>query len=200
MRLRVPALTVLVVFTLGGCSVLPRPASPPRYHDFGPATVPASTLSAPIGLGGVSAPPWLEGDTIWYRFLKRDPTRLRAYAENRWLAPPPRLLAQAMREHLHASDRPRYRLRLHLVRFEQDFTSLTRATVVVRIHAMLLDRAGLVWAQKLFQLSGPTTPDVSGAVDGLSALGEQAAKEISAWAAACTGSGGSVPLSVCGGS
>ncbi len=194
MRLRASALPLLMVFTLSGCSVLPRPAPPPRYHDFGPLAVPAATLSAPIDLAGVSAPPWLEGDAIWYRFLERNPTRLREYAENRWLAPPPRLFAQAMREYLHASDRPRYRLRLRLARFEQDFTGLTRARNVVLVHATLLDRAGLMRAQKWFQLSAPAAADVSGAVDGLSALGERAAKKISAWAAACTGSGGSASL------
>jgi len=198
MHLRVPALSLLIVSALGGCSVLPRPSPSPRYHDFGPIPASATTLRAPIGLEGVTAPPWLDGDTIWYRFLDRDPTRLRAYAENRWIAPPSRLFAQAVQERLRAIGRPRYRLRLRVVRFEQDFTSLTRATVMVRIHAVLLDRAGRVSAERFFQMSAPAAPDVGGAVDGLSALGEQTAREISAWAAQCTDSAGAPRLSACG--
>lgn len=200
MRLEVSTLSLLVVFTLGGCSVLPRPAPPPRYHDFGPVTTVAATLSNPIALHGVTAPAWLESNAIWYRFLNRDPTRLRAYAENRWIEPPSQLLARAVQERLRADGRARYRLRLRVVRFEQDFAGPTRATVLLRVRAVLLSRGDLVLAQRFFQLSAPTVPDVSGAVHGLAALGERAAKEISAWAAACTDSAGSVPLPGCGGS
>ena len=199
MQLRITALSLLVVFTLGGCSVLPRPTPSPRYHDFGPVVPPPATFRASIDIEGVTAPTWLERDAIWYRFLDHDPTRLRAYAENRWIAPPGTLIAQAVRDRLLDHGSPRYRLRLRLTRFEQDFPSLTRATVVVRIRATLLDRAGRVWAQKWFQLSAPTTPDVSGAVNGLSTLGEQSAKEITAWAVQCTSSAGSEPRPACGG-
>lgn len=200
MRLRIAAPPFLIFFALGGCSVLPRPTPPSRYHDFGPATAYATTPRVSVGLAGVEAPAWLNGDAIWYRFLNRDPTRLRAYAENRWIAPPPGLEAEAVRERLPAAVRPRYRLQLRVERFEQDFFGLTRADVVVRVRAVLLDPGGVVTAERIFALSAPAAPDVGGAADGLSALGERAAQEISAWAAQCTRSGGSTPLSECGGS
>lgn len=174
---------------------MPKRAAAPRYHDFGPVTLDSTLPRVPVALRDIDAPSWLNGDAIFYRFVNDEPTRLRAYADNRWIAPPAQLLEQAVRERLSADLRPRYWLELRLERFEQDFDAADRSRVVIRVRAVLVELDGTVAAQRIFQRSAKSSPDVRGAIHGLSYLGETAARSIRDWAASQADAGAAAATS-----
>jgi cholesterol transport system auxiliary component len=88
--------TVMLALVSVSCSVLPERPAPPGVHDFGPlvATTPVATHA--WSGATVAAPDWLRDAKLRYRLLYRQPTRVQFYALDRWVAPPPDLLAQAL--------------------------------------------------------------------------------------------------------
>lgn len=173
---------------LSGCSVLPAHAPSLGEHDFGPPPTEAP-LPATLALVEVSAPAWLDSGEIHYR-MADDPTRLRAYATQRWIAPPSRLLAQRLRERLAVTGTRPYALRVRLMRFEQDFAADGSTRAVIRLQARITAADGAIVASRDFDASTPAAPDVGGAVTGLSALARQTATAVLNWAASVTTGGG----------
>lgn len=177
-------LCTLAAALLAGCSLLPKPPPPPVLHDFGPATsVPAASIVPAEAM--VSAPAWLDGSAIYYRLLFSDPTQLRAYANNRWLAPPAELLQARLQTAFAGGHAGGYRLRVNLLDFEQEFASAQSAQVSVRAVAELQSLAsGATVAQHLFAVSVPASPDVQGAVLGASRAADGLLVQIEQWAQA----------------
>ena len=176
-----PALGALALLALGGCSLLPPHAQPPRYEDFGPPASARTPAGPALRLRAVNAPPWLDTGAIDYRFLTNHPHQLRAYAQHRWIAPPSVLLAQSLRERL--PEGPAHRaLRVRLLRFEQDFETARRARALIALRATVTDPQDRWSASRRFVLSLPTAPTVTGAVAGLSAAARRASAAIVAWA------------------
>lgn len=176
-----PALGTLALLALGGCSLLPPHAQPPRYEDFGPPAFERSPAGPPLRLRGVDTPAWLDTGAIDYRFLTNHPHQLRAYAQHRWIAPPSALLAQSLRERLPGGAARRV-LRVRLLRFEQDFETARRARALIALRATVTDPQDRWSASRAFVLSLPTAPNVTGAVTGLSAAALRASAAIVAWA------------------
>ncbi len=172
----------LALAGLVGCSVFP--ARPPErlvLHDFGPAHSPQKR-GVPVFIH-VRAPSWLAGTRIPYRLLYRDPTAVRVYADNRWLASPGALLKARIRQHLGmgpyagAPQRTLLRLVLHIARFGQSFRTPERAAVHLTVRMRLYRVAtGALLGSKTLALHASCAPNVSGAVTGLSALGRKAAR------------------------
>lgn len=168
-----------VLLALGGCSVLPPRVPPPTYHDFGlQHGVPSTKM--PMALGDATAPRWLDTGKILYR-PAHDSTALRAYATQRWIAPPADLLAQYFHERLKVSSASGCRIDLQLNRFEQDFQSADSARALMSVRANAVDSSGQFLASHEFVLSMPTTPDVEGAVRGLSVLARHAVIAVLDW-------------------
>lgn len=180
---RLPA--ALLVLALSGCSVLPPHATLPQYHDFGPSAG-VLPVRASVSVREVSAPAWIDNGDIQYRFLASAPTRLHAYATQRWIAPPSRLLAQWLRERLAPIDAPRYELSVELNRFEQDFDAAGSARAAIEVRVRISAADGTFVAARDFQDTVPTTPDVTGAVAGLAMLARHTSQNIADWAAAAT--------------
>lgn len=157
-------LWVLIAALLAGCSILPKPAPSPALHDFGPpASAPAAAVSVEAS---VSAPGWLDDTAIYYRLMYTDPTQLRSYADNRWLAPPAALL-QARLRGIFANGSPHYRLEVQLLDFEQVFDSAQSAHISLRAQASLRDMSnGTTVGEQIFTVTQSTSPDVQGAVSG----------------------------------
>ncbi|MGC8522513.1 MAG: ABC-type transport auxiliary lipoprotein family protein [Steroidobacteraceae bacterium] len=175
------ALGALALLALGGCSLLPPHAQPPRYEDFGPPAIARPPAGPALRLRGVEAPAWLDTGAIDYRFLTHHPHQLRAYAQHRWIAPPSALLAQSLRERLPGGAARRV-LRVRLLRFEQDFESARRARALIALRATVTELQGRWSASRQFVLSVPAAPNVTGAVAGLSAAARRASAAIVAWA------------------
>ncbi|MDE2149234.1 MAG: membrane integrity-associated transporter subunit PqiC [Gammaproteobacteria bacterium] len=181
MPIRARGFASIALLALSACSLAPPHAQSPQYHDFGPPVAARAQTGASVGLREVTAPAWLDSGAIHYRLLADDPTRLRAYARQRWIAPPAELLAQNLREQLPAEGRPRYWLQLRLARFEQDFDGTAQSHAVIEVQALLLDADGAVRASRNFRFSAESPPNVDGAIAGLSALANQASQAIAAW-------------------
>ncbi|MDE2069843.1 MAG: membrane integrity-associated transporter subunit PqiC [Gammaproteobacteria bacterium] len=174
-------LCALAAALLAGCSLLPKPPLPPVLHDFGPATsAPAATV-VPAETT-VSAPAWLDGSEIYYRLIFSDPTQLRAYADNRWLAPPAELLQARLQAAFAGGRAGGYRLHVNLLDFEQEFASAQSAHVSVRAVVELQSlSSGATVAQHLFAVSVPVSPDVQGAVQGASRAADELLAQLVQW-------------------
>ncbi|WP_024300277.1 ABC-type transport auxiliary lipoprotein family protein [Methylomicrobium lacus] len=154
----------------------------PALHDFGVGNaLPASGLqqsaSAEIK---VSAPRWLSDNRIRYRLLYDQPTRVRFYNLDQWIAPPPELLK------LHfAAGRldPNYSLVIQLLNFEQQFETPGSASVLLRFSADAFAVGGKdkLGAQEFVIRSGKVGPDAQGAVRGFAESAGQASQQVQAW-------------------
>ncbi|MCU0734742.1 MAG: PqiC family protein [Methylotetracoccus sp.] len=166
---------------LAGCQVLPARPPLPALHDFGPAP-PSAGEAPPWSAVSVDAPEWLQDPMICYRLLYAQPTQVRFYALDRWVASPPDLLA-----HRWASSRAAegYELKIELQGFEQVFERPDQSSVSLRFHAEAVDPVrGHSVAERVFRLSQPTrSANAAGAVEAFSRLVSQAAAQVSDWMA-----------------
>jgi cholesterol transport system auxiliary component len=161
---------LMLLLAVPACSVLPERAPQPALHDFGAAVAAAP---APWSSIEVDAPDWLQTDRLQYRLLYANPTELRAYALDRWIAPPPALLEQRLKAERNGSG---YRLRIELQAFEQVFDRSGSSHVTIRF------RAETPTADKTFQLDQPTaSPDAAGAVTAFAQLVERTVAVLRAW-------------------
>jgi cholesterol transport system auxiliary component len=179
---------------LCACGALPEPPALPALHDFGP---PPAARDAPgasaIVVDAVTAPSWLAGSPIHYRLLYDEPTRLRAYAQNVWVAPPAEMLRQRLQvafDRSGAQAAPARRLRVRLLDFEQEFSSPSSAGVRLRALARLHAADDALLAQRLFSVRVATSPDVQGALAGSSQAAEELLAQIVQWS---EGQGASKP-------
>ena len=192
---------------LAGCTLVPERPGQPARHDFGPASplpATAAVLPAPVAIGTVAAPDWLNSPALAYRLLWETPGRLRAYASTGWAAPPSALLAERLRERaaarggsarVHAVEgaAPAALLRVDLTEFAQWFDAPDQARAVVRVRASLLSaltRAPI--AQRAFSSERPcATPDAPGAVSALIVASQQVVDDLLDWAAQTLAQGAS---------
>ena len=181
-------LALATALLISACSILPPPAAQPQLHDFGQLPSTKGGGAGQARVDRVVAPVWIDDGAIHYRLSYSDPTVLRSYADHRWVAQPSDMLRlrlqYLLQDKSNDTQRLGYSVSLELIEFEQDFSSAKQADV--RLVAQVTLRGapdGKVLGQKQFQLSDQSTPDVSGAVAGLSKLAEQAAEQITAWCA-----------------
>jgi cholesterol transport system auxiliary component len=125
-----------LILAVSSCSILPK-AQPSAVHDLGylnsntPSEITTLTQQSPIS---VEAPKWLSDNRIRYRLLYADPTQVRFYSLDRWIAPPPELFEQL----LNASGKQwAHPLSIRLDAFEQQFDSPGRAKVIIRFTATI---------------------------------------------------------------
>jgi cholesterol transport system auxiliary component len=163
-----------------GCSETGRV---PALHDFGvgplspPAAGPQNAATAEVR---VIAPKWLSDNRIRYRLLYDQPTRVRFYNLDQWIAPPPDLL----RLYLSLGRLgPDYSLVIHLVNFEQQFEAPGNAFVLMRfsVEALAADGKKKMSAREFVLRSGKVSPDAQGAVQGFAELAERARQQMLGW-------------------
>lgn len=184
---------LLLMMTLSGCTLLPEQPPPPMHHDFGPLSQSQHELvaAAPVGLrlASVQAPIWLDTTEIHYRLLHDDPTRLRAYAQNRWIAPPAALLEQRWREalarfgpNIRTDGTPIYQLDIVVDRFEQVFDSTHSAYAVIGLRAVLMrsNHTGPV-VERHFTVRRACDPQVQGAINALAMLADSTLEDVLRW-------------------
>lgn len=186
MRTTFAGLMVCTLLLAGCGSLLPKPAPLPALHDFGP---PPAAVPAALGVlvtTDVTAPAWLDGTEIHYRLNHADATRLRAYADNRWVAPPAELLQARLRvEFGNAAinaGAPVYRLSVRLLDLEQVFLQTQSAETRLRVVAELQNAStGTVIARRVFDLTQVADPDVGGAVQGASRAAQALIADLVQW-------------------
>jgi cholesterol transport system auxiliary component len=128
----------------------------------------------------VDAPEWLSNTNIRYRLLYVDPTRVRFYAQDRWLASPPSMLAQCLSL---LSGRHGWRLKITLLEFEQVFDGAHQARVILAFRALAYRPASEeIVSEKLFDLNRISpTADAKGAVMASAILVDEAIDVLQAW-------------------
>lgn len=165
----------LLLLTLTACSLITPRHPPPALHDLGP---PAAAANGGKSIP-VTAPSWLQDTRLRYRLQFKDPTRVRFYAHHRWIAPPPALLAHRLASLLAS---PAYRLKIHLLDFEQVFHTPSRSQIVLRFFIEAIGADGRVVAARLFSFAHPTpSADVQGAVAAYAEAVTQATDRVRAW-------------------
>jgi cholesterol transport system auxiliary component len=175
---------------LTACALIPPRATPLLQRDLGPLFSAANasrgdphrSLPAP---GTVSAVDWLDGTAIYYRFLYDEPTRVRRYALNQWIAPPSEMLQARLRRLLVEQNmQPQGpELDLRLLRFEQVFDAPRRARAIVEA-AVKLRTGDAILAEDVFESEVSCAPTVDGAVDGLARASANVLGHATDWAAA----------------
>ena len=167
----------LSLFT-AGCS---HSVQTPALHDFGATTTPIQNVHGPSPTEiTVKAPKWLNDNRIRYRLLYDEPTRVRFYTLDLWIAPPPELLKQRLAA---APLSARYSLDIELTNFEQQFDTLGSASVVLRFSATAYSAGDKNKRdQRKFAIrSTKVAPNAKGAVNGFAALADQASRQIAIW-------------------
>ncbi len=175
-------ITVLLLLFTTGCGIF-RESPTSAVHDFGfPYSGPSLTTTVPAQQPPVTveAPKWLLDNRIHYRLLYSNPTQVRFYTLDRWIATPPELFEQL----LNSSGRhwvvPTV-IRLHV--FEQQFTSSTSARAVMHFTVTTTpdNKAQKPVGQDfLLQIPCPS-PDAKGAVTGFTSLTKEAVGKIENW-------------------
>jgi cholesterol transport system auxiliary component len=165
------------VLFLAGCSFFPPPAA---VHDFGymqPTVSQTSVIEGFRPVITVEAPKWMYDKRIRYRFMYVDPTQIRFYTLDRWLASPPELFEQLIVANNQAIQHP---LTVNLKVFEQQFTVPGMAKVIVefKVTQYTVDKDKVINEQD-FKLEEPcATADARGAVKAFAVLVRKAVKEI----------------------
>lgn len=153
----------------------------PALHDFGIIEVSLQSRKEPASAEiHVVAPKWLSDNRIRYRLLYAQPTRVRFYNRDLWVAPPPELLE------LHlASERldPNYSLVIHLLNFEQQFEESGSASVLLQFSADVFAAGSKkkLDGREFVLRSGKVSPDAEGAVEGFAESAQQASRQIQTW-------------------
>lgn len=161
----------LCILILSGCST---PSKQQVQHDFGVLGVVVASNS----VINVNAPTWLWDNRLRYRLLYSESTQIRYYGLDHWLAPPPELLERYLRQYCQVAP---FNLAIELLEFEQQFSSLRQASVVLSFTATAL-RAQQVIGAKTFRLVIATpSADASGAVTGFVSLARQAVTQLQSW-------------------
>lgn len=177
---------LLLVLSLSACSVLPASPPPPAEHDLGPSDLDQAfrPRNLPVYLADVTTVEGLAGTDIFYRTTDQDPTRINRYAHHVWRVAPVVMMANRLTQlglSRRATAETPYSLTLRLVDFEQVIPTPATANVSVRIDAVLRDPAGKRVASYRFIDRSPTTPDLAGALNGLTAAARRQTDNINQW-------------------
>jgi len=170
-----------IIMVSTGCGIAPKQRQP-ALHDFGAPYFKNESGRSFKPAITVTAPKWLRDNRIRYRLLYADPTQVRFYAMDRWIAAPPELLEQQL---INGAKSLGYLLNIHLLDFEQQFESSDRARAVMRFYleAYAPDDKRLLGAQEFRLEQATRTADASGAVTAFAELVRQAEDRIQAWLA-----------------
>ncbi len=195
---------VFLAVLLTGCTLIPKTLAPVSIYDLGPVapiTVASSSRLSQtiIQVMDVSAPVWLDTQSIHYKLAYYDPARIYAYAGSRWTAPPAKLLTERFRQYFasHATNWQKgdknkeshalanYLLKIELGEFTQVFHAQNDSQVIIRLRASLYEpNARLPVAQRSFTGEQPTqTGDAAGAVAAFILVSDNLLDELVQWLA-----------------
>lgn len=170
---------------LAACQVLPERPRAPATYDLGIGErAGLAQVLAPARVA-VSSPTWLQATTMHYRDTRGDPARRRAYADNRWAAPPPAMLGLVLERALGAGEGGGCRLQVQLDEFEQIFTAADRseARLVARFALLPARGAAPIATASLGVTEPATTADASGGATAFRAATGRLALAIAQWIA-----------------
>lgn len=196
---------------VGACSLSPpktwknnyalRPLPAPAEHGHHKA----SPVPVTLRVAAVDAPNWLASRDMYYQLNYSNRNTISAYSESRWLAPPPVMVQRLLLEGLSdagdweavigANDNARadYVLRIHLLQFQQIFSTRQKSFGLLMARGTLIDaRHDAVRAQRTFRFEvRAATADTDGGARALSEASHDLVAAVRQWLrAVVTGSGG----------
>ena len=171
---------LMVLFLLTNGCALKGDYVPVAVHDLGPVKLSQPAASGYPVVVRVSAPDWLTDTRLYYRQLFLQPTVLKAYSRDRWIAAPAELLTQRLR--LLESTRALY-IRVRLIDFEQRFHTENKAESLFSFAIKaFLRKDNRLLGQRLFVYRQENeTADATGAIRSFSELSENAADDVGIW-------------------
>ncbi|MDO9600348.1 MAG: ABC-type transport auxiliary lipoprotein family protein [Azoarcus sp.] len=179
-RFILPTLIVL----LSACNGIGIPPKPVAIYDLGliaSRSLPADAVPSRIQF---LAPTWLEVSAMQYRLEWDQPLRRRAFADSRWAAKPPEMLARALDRAVRSNGTAtsECRLRIELDEFIQIFEAEDRSKVELVARASWLPaRSEAALARKEFRLSQPADPTAEGGVAAYRELAAQFSDQLALW-------------------
>lgn len=176
---------IATALLVAACQVLPERPRAAATYDLGTGERAALAHGLAPARVAVSSPPWLQTTTMHYRDARVDPGRRRAYADNRWAAPPPAMLGLVLERTLGAGEGGGCRLQVQLDEFEQVFTAGERseARLLARFALLPVRGAAVIASASLVVAEPATTADASGGASAFRAATERLALAIAQWIA-----------------
>ena len=183
-------LIVAILMLFSGCGA-PRKHAVARY-DFGaaPQAIKAA-LPVRLQLLPVSAPHWVNSDSINYRLAYRQGNQIAAYTESAWIVSPAELIALRLHsvspDHFFAagnlSARAHCTLQLGLETFEQVFDTPDTSHARVTLHVMLSGRKSreLIAQADMHSTIAAATPDARGGSAALVAASDASVQQTLLW-------------------
>lgn len=180
------AIAIGMAIDLGGCALGPQSRSAPAVWDFGPPAAQAPRLKLK-SLGGleVTSPRWIDTPSVWYRLGYANAAQPLAYAQTRWVMPPPVLLDGRMRERLVSGGAvlggAGPTLRVEVDEFAQLFDSEKASRAVVRARVTLMSGRDVVRQRQFTIEEAAATPDGPGGVAALARAGDRLIEAVLDW-------------------
>lgn len=186
-RSMVIAIAIGMAIELGGCALGPQSRPAQAAWDFGPPAAQAPRLKLK-SLGGieVTSPRWIDTPNAWYRLGYASAAQPQAYAQTRWVMPPPVLLDGRLRERLVSGGAvlggAGPMLRVEIDEFAQWFDSEKASRAVVRARVTLMSGRDVVRQRQFVFEEAAATPDGPGGVAALGRAGDRLVEAVLAWA------------------
>jgi ABC-type uncharacterized transport system auxiliary subunit len=186
-QLTVIAIAIGMAIELGGCALGPQSRPAPAVWDFGPPAVQAPRLKLKsLGAVEVTAPRWIDTPSAWYRLGYANAAQPLAYAQTRWVMPPPVLLDGRLRERLVSGGAmlggAGPTLRVEVDEFVQLFDSEKASRAVVRARVTLMSGRDVVRQRQFVVEEAAATPDGPGGVAALARAGDRLVEAVLDWA------------------
>lgn len=191
---------LVIIFTLllAGCTLTPKKNVQMAIYDFGLQSSAAhnrsNLLPGKILVADITAPVWLDNQSIQYRLVYHDPARIYTYANSRWAASPARLLTRRIKDSLLTRTqkgivssqnalKADHALLIELEEFIQVFEQPDKSRAIIRLRASLIERnARQLLTQRKFSIEQDTsTADAAGAVSAMILASDTLANELIAW-------------------
>ena len=183
-----PRAAVLAAACLvAACAVGPRPQGQVGTYDFGPpaAVAPGARLKAVAGIE-VVAPRWLDSTQAHYRLAYANAAQPMAYAQTRWVMPPPVLIEARARERAVAQGTvvggAGALLRIELDEFAQVFDSEKTSRAVLRARATLQNGREVLKQRRFVVEEAAPTPDGPGGAAALARGADRLIESVLDWA------------------
>jgi cholesterol transport system auxiliary component len=180
-----------------GCSIGPQPRATPAEYDFGPVSAQSTSaprIREPVLVPEVTAPVWLDTNSMVYRLAYQDVASPRAYSNSRWVMPPAALLTSRLRGRLAQESaagvlapednaRADAVLRVELVEFSQVFDAPGSSQVLVQLRASLIRGQKLAAQRTFVARKAAATGDAPGAAAAFVGAADEAVEAVVTWTA-----------------
>lgn len=186
---------IFLAILLAGCTFIPKASPSISTYDLGPArlSTPDPTSSPiTIQIANISAPVWLDTQSIYYRLAYHDPARIYTYARSRWNAPPAQLLTERFKQYfatqnIHSQRKNHtlvnYLLKIDLEEFTQIFNTPDNSEAVIQLRATLYEPTShyLIAQHDFLGKQTTQTADAAGAIAAFILVSDHLLNELIQW-------------------